>query len=236
MLWLYKLKAKIKAQNTPLTRKLYNFLINVRYFTFPSIGVIYVPLYYLHNVLIIFIRNFLRIVYWTPVFKTRLSAKAPQLYLFGGMPTILGPLKITLGKKCRLIGMGTLFVGRCKGEHIPVLRVSDNVDIGFGTFIAVGTEVIIGKNVRMAANVFLAGFPGHPLDPTKRALGESETDDQIGPIIIEDDVWLATNVVVLPNVRIGRGSVIATGSIVTKDIPSGVLAAGVPARVIKTIK
>jgi maltose O-acetyltransferase len=55
------------------------------------------------------------------------------------------------------------------------------------------------------------------------------------PVTIGDDVWLGGNVVVCPGVTIGNGSVIGAGSVVTKDIPAGVLAAGNPARVIRTL-
>ena len=55
------------------------------------------------------------------------------------------------------------------------------------------------------------------------------------PITIGDDVWIAANVVVLPGVTIGRGAVIGAGSVVTKDVPAGVLAAGNPCRVIREI-
>lgn len=55
------------------------------------------------------------------------------------------------------------------------------------------------------------------------------------PITVGDDVWIAANVVVLPGVTIGRGTVIGTDSVVTKDVPAGVLAAGNPCRVIREI-
>lgn len=54
-----------------------------------------------------------------------------------------------------------------------------------------------------------------------------------GPIIIGDDVWLGTGVIVLSNVRIGDGAVVAAGSVVTKDVPSGAIVAGVPAQVVR---
>ena len=56
-----------------------------------------------------------------------------------------------------------------------------------------------------------------------------------GEITIEDDVWLGGNVVVCPGVNIGAGSIIGAGSVVTKDVPAGVIAAGNPARVVRAI-
>lgn len=53
------------------------------------------------------------------------------------------------------------------------------------------------------------------------------------PVVVEDDVWLATNVVVVPGVRIGRGAVVAAGAVVTRDVPPYAIAAGVPARVVR---
>ena len=52
------------------------------------------------------------------------------------------------------------------------------------------------------------------------------------PVSIEDDVWIAASCVILPGVTLGKGSIVAAGAVVTKPLPPGVIAAGVPARVI----
>lgn len=188
----------------------------------------------IHLGIVYTLQTLLRVFYWTPMFKSRIQNQPKQLYLYCAMPLILGTLDIYIGNKCRIHGV-TTFCGRASQAHRASLTIGDNVDISWQSTIAVGTEIIIDNNVRMAANVFLAGYPGHPLDPSDRAKGLSDTADQIGKIHLQQDVWLSTNVTVLAGVTIGRGSVIATGSVVTKDIPSGVLAGGIPARVIRPL-
>ena len=129
----------------------------------------------------------------------------------------------------------TTISGRAVGENIPQLIIGDNVGIGWRTSISVGQSVAIGDNVRIAGDCYLAGYPGHPIDAKLRALGKPDTEAQVGNITLEDDVWLATGVKVMPGVTIGRGTIVAAGSVVTKSLPCFVLAAGVPARVIKLI-
>jgi acetyltransferase-like isoleucine patch superfamily enzyme len=104
------------------------------------------------------------------------------------------------------------------------------------TTIAVGRRINIGNNVRIAGRAMLLGYPGHPLDPVARASGQPDTDDQVGDIILEDDVWLASGVLVLPKVRIGQGTIVAAGSVVTKDLPPMALAGGTPARVLRYLE
>lgn len=151
--------------------------------------------------------------------------------MLDGVPLVLGPLKIEFGEDCAISGRTTL-TGRAASTLPPCLVVGSNSEIGPGTGISVGTRVVIGDGVRIAEQCFLAGFPGHPLDPVARAAGGPDTADQVGDIIIEDGVRLGMNVVVLANVRIGRGTVVRTASVVTRDLPPGVVAAGRPARVL----
>ena len=72
---------------------------------------------------------------------------------------------------------------------------------------------------------------GHPLDAEQRNLGL----EYAWPITVGDNVWIGANVTVLPGVTIGSNTVIAAGSVVTRDIPAGVVAAGNPCRVLRAI-
>ena len=224
----------LKQGETPLARQLLALAKETRQMTIPCFPPLHGPLYALHVGLRGLLANFTRIVWTTPLFKTRVTGSARGLYLYSGIPLLLGPLHIELGENVRLSGITTLS-GRASARRTPVLKIGNGSGIGWQTTIAVGTRVIIGDHVRIAGKAFLAGYPGHPLDPEARAKDLPEEDWQCGDIIIEDNVWLATGVTVMAGVTIGKGSVIAAGSIVTKNVPAGVLAGGMPAKVIRSI-
>lgn len=231
---LENLKAKIKKRDSMAGKILFPLLKSIQNFEVPVIRPIHGLMYHLHKVITGTFSNLTRIFYWTPVLKSQLANIPGKLYLYDGMPLLLGPLKITLGDQCRLSGHTTIS-GRASSLKSPELKVGNNVDISWQNEIFVGDRIEIGDNVRLAVKVRLVGYPGHPVDPVARARGEPDTDDQIGSIIIEDDAWLAAGVTVMGGVTIGAGTIVAAGSIVTKDLPSGVLAGGIPARIIKSL-
>ncbi len=117
---------------------------------------------------------------------------------------------------------------RCEfGKNISI---GDDVYINFGCIILDCGQVRIGNNTLIGPNVGL--FSGnHSIDPEERAAGGLIPK----PISIGNRVWLCGNVTVVPGVTIGDDSVIGAGSVVTHDIPSGVIAAGNPCRVLRKI-
>ncbi|MFR8012516.1 MAG: sugar O-acetyltransferase [Clostridia bacterium] len=109
-------------------------------------------------------------------------------------------------------------------------EVGDNFFANFNTVILDVAKVTIGKNVMFAPNVSIY-TAGHPVHPDSRNSGY-----EYGiPVTIGDNVWMGGNAVVLPGVHIGNNVVIGAGSVVTKDIPDNVIAAGNPCRVIREI-
>lgn len=228
------LKARIKNSDSVAGRALFSLLKVIRNTEMPLIQPVHGCLYHLHKMVTGGFSNLARIFYWTPLFKSRLANTPGKLYLYSGMPLLLGPLQITMGDNCRLSGHTTI-AGRASGQNKPELNIGNNVGISWQNEIFVGDRINIGNNVRLAVKVRLVGYPGHPVDPAARARGEPDTDDQIGSIMIEDDVWLAAGVTVMGGVTIGAGTIVATGSVVTRDLPAGVLAGGIPAKVIKPL-
>ena len=113
------------------------------------------------------------------------------------------------------------------GCHISV---GDNFFANFDCILLDVNTITIGNNVLFGPRVCLF-TAGHPLDAgVRRELLEFGK-----PIVIGDDVWIGGNVTVNPGVTIGSNVVIGSGSVVTKDIPSGVVAAGNPCRVLREL-
>ncbi|PJE80920.1 Galactoside O-acetyltransferase [invertebrate metagenome] len=200
----------------------------------PFVRPVHSCLYWVHCFIRESIAQMLRIIYWTPLFKSRLSNTPANLYLYSGLPLLIGPLSIYAGDNCRISG-ATTFAGRRSGNRKPQLKIGNNVGISWQNEILVGDRIEIGDNVRLAVKVRLVGYPGHPLEPNARAQGRADMENQVGSIILEKNVWLGAGVTVTAGVRIGEGTVVATGSVVTHDLPSGVLAGGMPARVIRPL-
>lgn len=224
----------IKTSDHPMARLLKLHVKRLRRFELPLPQLLLRFCYALFVMLRDLLSTLLRIVCWTPLFKGRVEAVGKNLFLYGGLPYICGPLHILLGSNCRLSGQTSL-TARTSASQAPRLMIGSNVDIGWMTTIAVGSIVELGDNVRIAGRALLAGYPGHPLAAEARALGLPETDDQVGAIILEHDVWLATGVFVMSGVTIGHGTIVAAGSVVTHDLPPMVLAGGVPAKVIRPL-
>lgn len=229
------LKQWAKNGNSPVARTLWRAAKAMRGASVPCVPAIHKPLYRLRGLVLDGLTFVVRAGWTTPLFQSRLTGPAPRLYIYGGMPLVLGPVRITMGGDIRLSGQTTIS-GRPSSIPAPELVVGDNVGIGWQTTIAVGRRIVLGDNVRIAGRAFLAGYPGHPVDAADRAAGLPCTDDQTGDIILEKDVWLATGVTVMAGVTIGEGTIVAAGSVVTKDLPAGVLAGGMPARVIRPLK
>ena len=134
---------------------------------------------------------------------------------------------------------------------LPALMAPVHFDYGchttFGRFCDVNFNftcldvcpVHIGENVLIGPNVTIA-TPLHPLLAEERNVrqrpdGSFYNLEYASPIVIEDNCWLAAQVVVCGGVTIGEGSVIGAGSVVTRDIPARSLAAGNPCRVIRAL-
>lgn len=116
------------------------------------------------------------------------------------------------------------YLGSAKG-----LVIGDRTQLGHNSRIdhsvTFGNDVMMGPDVVIMTN----SHAFDRLDVPMIAQGALERR----PVVIGDDVWIGTRVIIMPGVKIGSGSIIGAGSVVTKDVPELAIVGGVPARVVK---
>jgi len=127
-------------------------------------------------------------------------------------------------------------VGRDVVVRPPFFCEYGAISIGDGTFVNVDAVLLdvapitIGAACQIATRVQLL-TAAHPIDPEPRRAGW----EYGAPITLADNVWLGGGVIVCPGVTIGEDTVVGAGAVVVRDLPAGVVAAGVPARVVREI-
>lgn len=183
--------------------------------------------------------------YWIKHFSTRFNRWyvnrfiRPQFDSAGGFMEIAHPRHLELfGRHIHV------------GNHAHIIAATDNkirlttwsgkqgdgeIVIGHyclispGVRISSATSVRLGDNCMLAANVYISDSDWHHVYNRIRPFRCTK------PVILEDNVWLGDSVMVMKGVTIGANSVVGAGSVVTRDIPPNVVAAGNPARIIKHI-
>lgn len=145
--------------------------------------------------------------------------------------------KITVGDYCTFrsaewsssIGLNR----RCFVSAGRDAKIKIGVHCGFsGTVISASDSIVIGDRVLCGGNCTLVDTDRHPLAPVARANNENA---EAAPIVIGDDVFLGMNVVVLKGCTIGRETVVAANSVVTRSLPERVIAGGIPAKILKNM-
>jgi acetyltransferase-like isoleucine patch superfamily enzyme len=120
----------------------------------------------------------------------------------------------------------------CTLKRGAILRIGDNFGMTGGTICA-SHRITIGNDVTVGSNTVIIDNDFHPISLQQRKI--QPQDGNVSPIEIQDDVFIGMGCLILKGVHIGRESVIGAGSVVTKDVPPGVVVAGNPAQVIKVL-
>ena len=145
---------------------------------------------------------------------------------------VKGPGRVRLGDRANVFAVGwgrpTRLVTRSRDA---VIDVGENVRLN-GADIQASTKVEVGRDC-------IVGL-AHILDSDMHSLSTARRHDpdapvRSAPVVLEPNVWVARGAAILPGVRVGEGSVVAYGAVVTEDVPPGVLVAGNPARVVREI-
>jgi serine acetyltransferase len=158
---------------------------------------------------------------------------------------------------CREVGYGPRLFGRCRvsggsgihiGERLLMiagtapceldahdggrLEIGDRVFVNYGSSISAHTLVRIGDDCKIGQHAIILDCDYHDMEDPLHYGGHGPSL----PVVLEQGVWLGARVTILKGVTIGRSSVIAAGSVVTRDIPPGVLAGGMPAKVLRKLQ
>jgi acetyltransferase-like isoleucine patch superfamily enzyme len=174
-----------------------------------------------------------RFFWYEPLFRGQCAAVGPGLQM-EQLPYLFGSGRIELGEGVRLSGKSTFGFSNRLCDR-PLLRVGDHTFIGHNCNFAVAAEVTLGSHCLLASNVQVFDYDGHSIDAAKRRWNEPFPPENCKPVAIGDDVWLGTGVLVLKGVTVGDRSIVAAGSVVTRDVPPDVIVAGNPARVVKQL-
>lgn len=149
------------------------------------------------------------------------------------VPYLFSSYKIykLLGVRC--LGDGQRFSGHTLIGDYKHLCAHENVEINSGCFIVAKDRIEIGRNSTIAygATILTSANPNGPYNKLSELYPK-----MTAPVVIGDDVWIGANAIILPGVTIGDFSVVAAGSVVVKDVPSGVLVAGNPATIKKKLR
>lgn len=150
----------------------------------------------------------------------------------------IGLFKSFFGKILQWLAMTRFPIGaknRCRLERLRGVTIGKHVFLGGGNILdRVRPDLItIDDYVSLAGGVNILTH-SNPTTPLREILGEEY--HIIKPVHIKRGAWIALNVVILPGVTIGENSIVATNSVVTKDVPPHSIVRGAPARVVKSIK
>ena len=145
-----------------------------------------------------------------------------------GKPSVVLKGKLIVGERLQL--MSTTWTTELWVGDRGVLEIGDRVFINYGCSIGATELIRIGSRCSLGTQVQIMDNDWHRLEPERR-----NERPLSRPIVLEDNVWLGTRVIVLGGVTIGEGSVVGAGSVVVDDIPARSLAVGMPARVVRAL-
>lgn len=184
--------------------------------------------------------------WWQLTVPMRLRAQGVELGVgvrFYGLPVVdmAKSSRICIGDRVVLCSDSRF---TALGVNHPVvlrtLRAGAEIVIGndcgiSGGSICAAVRVELGNECLLGANVTIADTDFHALKPDGRRFNKNPQDTGTKPIKIEDNVFIGAGAMILKGVRVGSNSVIGAGSIATKDVPSDVIVAGNPAKILKCL-
>jgi acetyltransferase-like isoleucine patch superfamily enzyme len=142
--------------------------------------------------------------------------------------------------KPRIENFGTMYIGTktlIRSVNVPVelctgdgatLRIGRHCSINYGVSVGATGSITIGDRVRIGPYTMIVDTDFH--DVHRRDVRPPPR-----PVVIEDDVWIGAKACIMPGVRIGRGSIVGTAAVVTKDVAPFTIVGGIPAKPLRTL-
>jgi acetyltransferase-like isoleucine patch superfamily enzyme len=176
----------------------------------------------------------MRVFICEPFFKAHCASYGRNLHTgvflhwIQGRGAIVAGDNVLIGGKCSF-GFAARFCDE------PTLILGDNTGIGHGCAFDTGKRITIGRNCRIGGGVWIFDSPGHPADAAARMAGLPTPQDEVKPVVVEDNVWIGRDAVIMPGVTIGQNSIIAASAVVMSDVPANTMVAGNPARLLRKL-
>ena len=227
---------RVRRAETPFYRALKGFAVGVLTFEIPLPGPLR-ALYRLIDTVVGFGRQLLLrfwvFVYRSPVFRSRCASVGKRLSM-DRIPYVAGYVKLRIGDHVKLSGQIDILAGRVFDE--PEVVLGDRVFLGHGVTLRVAKQIVIEEGVLVAGKTLLTDNDAHPLDVVARCSGAPPPADEVKPVRVGRCAWIGAGCTIMKGVTIGEGAVIGAGSVVVSDVPPFSVAAGVPAKVLKTLE
>lgn len=173
--------------------------------------------------------------------RTGVSASSNVIYYGKPIVSIAEGSKIEIGENCVICSDPEVTdLGVAHPVVMRTLRPGASIVIGRDTGISGGAicaavRVKIGNECLIGANVVIADTDFHPLNPAGRRYSRNPLEISAEPVEIGDNVFIGTGTIILKGVTIGKNCVIGAGSVVTKNVPPDSIAAGNPAKVLRSL-
>jgi acetyltransferase-like isoleucine patch superfamily enzyme len=175
-----------------------------------------------------------RVFVCEPLFKAYCKDYGPRVRTGTFIHWIQGRGDLILGEDIVVDGKCT-FSFAARFSDRPTMMIGDHTVISHNCKFSIGKRITIGQHCLIASDVWMFDSSGHASEPSARRAGMPPEPEDVRPITVGDNVWIGTRAIVLPGVTIGECSIVATGSVVTRDVPPYIVVAGNPARKVASL-
>jgi acetyltransferase-like isoleucine patch superfamily enzyme len=205
-----------------------------RGFTLPAPRLLVRPYLWLFLALrsaVFFVR---RVLVAEPLFKAYCTQLGKGVTTGIYVPWIQGSGELVVGDRVHISGkLGVSFAASFVAR--PRLEIGEHSDLGHDTRFVVGRAITLGRHVQVAGGTTFRDSGGHPVDPARRMAGGAPDAEDVRPIVVHDNVWIGSGVLVMPGAEIGEGAIVSAQSVVSGTVAPYTIVAGNPARRIGTL-